>query len=720
MKMNSWITFLATFFLLLYFGQFLILKGTSSKEIPLTQIPHIARFARNPQVAQQFSRLAEFSIRLLQWKNTDKASVIKIQKWLKNELYQQTAMGNQEKTPALPKAIKMTNEGYWSLKSPHLFKIAVGNRIQVVQRPEQQVSLLYGQPCPLPVILKNTDLVTRSITLRLIGFDSSESRVLSLAPGQVEGLYLTLFSTTKPAASSLALEMSTGKRTYLIPLKVNLIHPGKLVVRVVDENNLVTPARIYLTGSDGRSYQPIGGQERITNADYGQPFGGDYYFYSGGSFEVMMPPKKATLEVVKGFEYAPISKQILIVPNQSTEIEIRLKKPVNFRQQGWFSGDTHVHPNVYNDHLIRPSDVLLIAKAEDLNLPHLLTCNDVSHHINDRQYFQGRPNNLSEKNYILYWNQEMRAGNVNNHVGYLGLKKLVQPAFVGWPNTPFPYDFPPNYEMGKRAKEQGAVVTYVHPGLPSQYPVDIALGAADMIDVMCQRNEDTNTQHWYHLLNCGFKCPISAGTDSFLNTPYHLIPGAGRVYVQVGSSLTYDKWIKNYRSGYSFATNFPLLKFSVNGKKPGEEIHWESGQLVLEIKAEAYSHIPMERMDLIVNGQIVSSQKSVKDGSFIRMTKELSITDSGWLAVRVHGKAHRLITNDTGLYAHSSPVYCYKKDKKVFFKKSASFFINEIDKLIETVRKQGIFRNSLEREKMIQLFQKGQNVYRNIEAKATR
>ena len=102
------------------------------------------------------------------------------------------------------------------------------------------------------------------------------------------------------------------------------------------------------------------------------------------------------------------------------------------------------------------------------------------------------------------------------------------------------------------------------------------------------------------------------------------------------------------------------------------------------------------------------------------MTKELSIKDSSWLAVRVHGKAHRLITNDTGLYAHSSPVYCYKKDKKVFFKKSASFFINEIGKLIETVRKKGIFRNSSERERMIQLFQKGQNVYRNIEAKATR
>ena len=49
-----------------------------------------------------------------------------------------------------------------------------------------------------------------------------------------------------------------------------------------------------------------------------------------------------------------------------------------------------------------------------------------------------------------------------------------------------------------------------------------------------------------------------------------------------------------------------------------------------------------------------------------------------------------------------------------------TIFINEIGKLIETVRKKGIFRNSSERERMIQLFQKGQNVYRNIEAKATR
>ena len=364
-----------------------------------------------------------------------------------------------------------------------------------------------------------------------------------------------------------SLEVLAQGRTKPISLEGSVVRAGRLHVRVLDEEGSVTPARIYLTGSDGRAYRPAGTQARVSNADYGQPFGGDYYFYSGGDFQVDLPPGEATLEVVKGFEYQPVSRQVSILAGGSGTAEVRLQKPFDLRRQGWFSGDTHIHPNVYDDRLIPPAEVRLISRAEDLNLPHLLVCNDVSSHINDRQYFQGRPHHLSEEHTILYWNQEMRAGDVNNHVGYLGLKRLVQPAYVGWPGTPLPFDYPPNYHMGLAAKAQGAVVTYVHPGLPSQYPVDIALGAADTIDVLCQRNEEVNTEHWYQLLNCGFQCPVSAGTDAFLNVPYHLIPGAGRLYARVDSPLTYDGWLKAYREGRSFATNGPLLKFRVNGKR---------------------------------------------------------------------------------------------------------------------------------------------------------
>ena len=690
--------------------------GQPPPEVPMTQIPHIAPFARDRQIADRFANLAEFSIRLLQWKDTKRPSVIKAQRWLKSELYKQTALGGGARTPTRAEAIRMASDGYWSLESPQLVKIEVGDDIEVLQTP-RDLRLLGGKPYPLPVVLRNGGASALTVTLKTAGKPATETTTFRLQPGEAAGTLMTLHTEADSEAMP-SLEVLAQGRTRPIPLEGAVVQAGRLKVRVLDEEGSATPARIYLTGSDGRAYRPAGTQARVSNADYGQPFGGDYYFYSGGEFQVDLPPGEAILEVVKGFEYQPVSREVSIAAGGSGATEVRLQMPFDLRRQGWFSGDTHIHPNVYDDRLISPAEVRLISRAEDLNLPQLLVCNDVSSHINDRQYFQGRPHHLSEGNTILYWNQEMRAGDVNNHVGYLGLKRLVQPAYVGWPGTPLPFDYPPNYHMGLAAKAQGAVVTYVHPGLPSQYPIDIALGAADTIDVLCQRNEDVNTEHWYQLLNCGFQCPISAGTDAFLNVPYHLIPGAGRLYARVDSPLTYDGWLEAYREGRSFATNGPLLKFRVNGKEAGEEIHWKTGSLPLEIEAEAVSHVPMTRMDLIVNGKVAASQEAGEDGKLVRLIRKMEISDSSWVAVRVHGKSHKLIPNDVGLYAHSSPVYCYRGNRRIAVRESAAFLIRQIDQLIHRVETRGVFREAADKEAMMEWFRKGQQVYRKIEAEA--
>ena len=682
----------------------------------MTQIPHIAPFARDREVADRFAGLAEFSIRLLQWKGTDRPAVIKAQRWLKSELYKQTALGGGARIPTRAEANRMASEGYWSLESPQLVKIEVGEDIEVIAKP-RELRLLRGKSYPLPVVLRNGASSRQTVTLKTTSRKATATHSFRLMPGQATGTFMTLHTEADSEAMP-SLEVLVQDRTRPIPLVGTVVQAGRLKVRVLDEEGSVTPARIYLTGSDGRAYRPAGTQARVSNADYGQPFGGDYYFYSGGDFQVDLPPGEATLEVVKGFEYKPVFRQVSILAGGSGTAEVRLQKPFDLRRQGWFSGDTHIHPNVYDDRLIPPAEVRLISRAEDLNLPHLLVCNDVSSHINDRQYFQGRPHHLSEGHTILYWNQEMRAGDVNNHVGYLGLKRLVQPAYVGWPGTPLPFDYPPNYHMGLAAKAQGAVVTYVHPGLPSQYPIDIALGAADTIDVLCQRNEDVNTKDWYQLLNCGFQCPISAGTDAFLNVPYHLIPGAGRLYARVDSPLTYDGWLEAYREGRSFATNGPLLKFRVNGKEAGEEIRWKSGSLALEVEAEAVSHVPMTRMDLIVNGRVAASQEAEEGGKRIRLTRELEISDSSWVAVRVHGEAHKLIPNDVALYAHSSPVYCYRGNRRIAVRESAAFLIRQIDQLIHRLETRGVFREAADKEAMFEWFRKGQQVYRKIEAEA--
>src|SRR5262249_20174103 len=71
---------------------------------------------------------------------------------------------------------------------------------------------------------------------------------------------------------------------------------------------------------------------------------------------------------------------------------------------------------------------------------------------------------------------------------------------------------------------------------------------------------------YYHCLNCGFHLAMSSGSDKMsLKPPL----GSARTYVRTDAPLTYDSWIDGIRKGHTFATNYPLLEFSINGRGPG-------------------------------------------------------------------------------------------------------------------------------------------------------
>ena len=690
------------------------------KKIPLTQIPLLGNYVMNKEVAPYLGDAAEFAIRLLQWSDTDRLSVLKVQKMIKGETYAQEWGANLDYHPLpLDGVIKLMGDTYWALESPRLVKVEISDQIHLLQAPER-LDLLHSKDTPVPFVVRNTRDQEVQVTVRSSGSALNiETETRHLMPGQTLGWFVPL-SLKEFTEGQIALSIEAGSLSKEIPLATRPWQSGTLRVRILDEHELPTQARVYLMGADGRSYTPDGVQPRITNGDYGQPYGGEYYFYADGSFQVGVPAGATTLEVVKGLEYRPTAKQIDLPANGEKEIEIRLERTWDMAARGWWSGDTHLHANLFHDPItgsdsrIKPKDVLFVVKAEDLNVGNILACNSEDGYVYGRNEFEGRPNALSEKRYILYWNEEMRNLRLYGHMAFLKLKSFVEPAFVGWPGTTHPQDHPPNYDQAVKAKKQGAAVIYVHPSLPSEYPVDIALGVADTIDVMCQGDEEKNTSDWYQLLNCGFRCPISAGTDSYLDLPYHLIPGAGRVYVEVGPQLTYSGWIEGYKQGKSFATNAPMVTFSVNGEGPGGELKWEQGVLKVKVEAEATSHVPMDSIELVVNGLAVATQKAKKDKKEVLLSKSFEISDSCWMAVRVRGAAHRLLPNDTALYAHTSPVYFTFKDRPIRSRGAAQYFVNQIEKLIERVHKKGQFSQESEKKKVVDLFRKGQNIYREM------
>jgi len=114
------------------------------------------------------------------------------------------------------------------------------------------------------------------------------------------------------------------------------------------------------------------------------------------------------------------------------------------------------------------------------------------------------------------------------------------------------------------ARRIGGTTVWCHNGSGMEAPVAAALGQMDAYNVADGLEPEYN--RYYRLLNCGFRLPVSSGTDWW-------ITDHNRVFVQVQGKFTYDTWIAGLRAGRTFVSNGPLLEFRVNGKEP-QVWHW--------------------------------------------------------------------------------------------------------------------------------------------------
>ena len=488
---------------------------------------------------------------------------------------------------------------------------------------------------------------------------------------------------------------------------------GRLQVSLRNRNGDGVAARCYLTDSDGFSRAPIGALERLTLIT------GEPYFYADGGFSVSLPPGPATLEVVQGLETSPLKRIIPIVAGETSHLELEVEPDWSLAAEGWSSGDVHIHANYIGGETMTPADILLQTRAEGLNVANLMVANSVGTWVHDERFFQGRPHDLSDSRHILYWNEEMRNFRLYGHMALLNLKRLVQPLYTGWKGSLYPDDYPANYSQARAAQQQGGAVSYVHPGRtdPSKFgarayelPVDLALGAVDAMDILSNSDEIASMELWYRLLNCGFRCAVSAGTDTFVNLKKHFILGASRVYVQSGAELDYASWIKAYKEGRSFATNGPLLRLEVEGKGPGAELYFPSSPVTLSVEARSHSLVPVDRLEIIVNGEVVRSLPATDAGD-LRLEAEVQLSRSSWIAARVLGPASRWVPNDAQAFAHTSPVYCYLAGQPIRSPGDARFFMSWIDDLSRKVDRHGVFSKAQQKKEVLELFRRAQQVY---------
>ncbi len=541
------------------------------------------------------------------------------------------------------------------------------------------------------------------------------------------------FISNRGGNTSLWIQQALGgAQTQLVAKEKHFLKPtGSLTIAVFDPAGHLMPARIFLTGEDGRAYAPdnawMHADDNFARSE--RPFEA-HYFCTTGRSELTVPAGQVDVEVMRGFEYRLEKKSVQVVAGKHASVSIRLQPlsiPSN-PQSRWVSGDVHVHMNYGGAYRNIPKNLVAQAAAENLAIVENLIVNK-EQRIPDLAYFSTKSDPASTASNLLLHGQEFHTS-YWGHLGLLNLtRNFVIPDFAVYSGTAAASLFPTNATVADVAHEQQALVGYVHPfdslpdpakdaALTNELPVDVALGKVDYIEVLGFSDHKSTAAVWYKLLNCGFRLPTAAGTDAMANFASLRGPvGLNRVYVQVPPGpLSIQPWLNSLKQGRTFATNGPLLGFTLGGRQLGEELKLPAGANQVKFKGWVRSFVPVDHLQVVCNGKVVRDLdlreiKSDDSRGSVDIDGTIPLFSSGWCLLRAWSDKAEFPVLDAYPYATTSPIYVTVAGSRMHPAEDAAYFIAWIDRLMEAAKTNRDWNTEAEKSAVLNLLSQARMVY---------
>jgi uncharacterized protein YlzI (FlbEa/FlbD family) len=401
---------------------------------------------------------------------------------------------------------------------------------------------------------------------------------------------------------------------------------------------------------------------------------------------------------------------------------VRLRRWIDMNGDGWYSADMHVHRD--------PADVPLILRAEDLSFVPTIATHVWSTEVNRPWKSPAEFPVVVEPGRIFTAN----AQEVERIQGGPGAIILLAR------DLPVPFDgyelYPPNATYARKVHAAGGYVEG-----DKLFWLDTLVGAVlgdvDFVELNCNhflpRLVDTDLvpwSHWpvelgyrgprgfalwmmdsyYRLLSSGVELPLSAGTANGVKAgPV----GYNRVYVRLGGeAFDYPAFMRALKQGRSFSTNGPVLQLDVDGRfGPGDRVELRPGQ-EYRLRARARSRGALERLQLLVNGEVVAEQTGTGDRRELTLEKALPFDRSSWLAARVFERGNGAEAwQPAGLvFAHTSPVYVLRDGKPVVVPESVREVLRQVDQLIAHTQRLDGFRQESHRQETLRVYRTARDV----------
>jgi TolB protein len=220
---------------------------------------------------------------------------------------------------------------------------------------------------------------------------------------------------------------------------------------------------------------------------------------------------------------------------------------------------------------------------------------------------------------------------------------------------------------------------------------------------------------WYRLLNLGFHLPAAGGTDAMADYAMLRGPvGMNRTYVSVPNGpLDHKQWLAGLKAGRSFATNAPLLEFTLGGKPMGETLAISAAQDVA-FTARVRSIVPLDAAQVVCNGKVM--QEIALDAAHQEATVAgtLPIGASGWCVLRAFTAHAEYPVLDNFVYGTTSPVYVSIAGRAPRSPEDARYFIAWIRHLSEATAAYPDWNSQAEKSAVLDTLAAAQKVYQRM------
>jgi len=423
--------------------------------------------------------------------------------------------------------------------------------------------------------------------------------------------------------------------------------------------------------------------------------------------------EKYRLEAYHGTFYKPAVAEFALAAGEDRRVTLSLEPIAPGRQEKWLAADDHIHLT-----RAKEDDEIFLGwlQAEDLAVGNFLELQRQQHA--SVQHAFGNEGEARRPGYSIRAGQESRSA-FYGHILLLGPERIVPPLSIGivYANSPEAYPYP--MITFSKGRELGAIVGFAHfygsqPN--STLIMNLARNTIDFVELF--QFGRLHSDDWYELLNAGLRVAGNAGSDfpanlSRLEQWPRAFPLLGPERALVESApgeSAYQSWARGIRRGAAVVTNGPLLELNVNSQKPGALISWEGTEETLRGNASVVFHRPIEKLEIIVNGEIVAVAAGNTQRTQISLPFEIPIRESAWIAARAKATS---LQDEPEIWAHTNPVYALKQGQPVYVEaarkavrerwaKEAQFYRNSSLVFAEPTQRRGFLQLVQETETILE------------------